>query len=123
MEKLLIFHLTDTEYQKLEQIARSLKIPCLRVPDTSYNHTIETLATGKTNPLTVPFTGKVPDESLLLMCDFSSQRMDKLLTEIRRKEIVIDYKAILTPTNKKWTVFQLMLEMYREKAAYQNMQP
>ena len=123
MEKLLIFHLDDTEYQKLNQIAHSLKIICEKIPDTSYNQTIEALASGKISPLVAPATGKVPTESLLLMCNLTDKRMDKLLAELRAKNVRIDYKAILTPTNKKWTVFQLLLEMYREKAAYRNMQP
>lgn len=120
MEKLLTFHLDDTNYRKLEQIAHSLKIICEKVLDTSYNQTIEALASGKINPLVAPVTGRVPAESLLLMCNLTDKHMDKLLAELRKKNVPFDYKAILTPTNQKWTVFQLMLEMYREKEAVKN---
>lgn len=122
MEKLLIFHFDDTNYRKLEQIARSLNISCEKVPDTLYNQTIAAIASGRPNPLIAPASGKVPSESLLLMCNLTDNHMDRLLEELRKKNVSIDYKAILTPTNQKWTVFQLMLEMYREKAAYQKMQ-
>lgn len=123
MEKLLIFHLNDTEYKKIEQIARNLKIRCERIADSSYNQTLESLISGKINPLTANFTGKVPAESLLFMCGLSDKRMDKLLFEIRRAGTVIDYKAVQTPTNQKWTVLQLLFEMQKERAAYANMQP
>lgn len=123
MEKLLIFHLDDTEYKKLEQITRNLKIRCERVADSAYNQTLEALASGKVNPLATTFTGNIPPESLLLMCDFSDKRMDKLLFELRKAGVAIDFKAVLTPTNQKWTIPQLMFEMHKERAAYANMQP
>lgn len=123
MEKLLVFHLNDTEYKKLEQIARNLKIRCERIADSSYNQTLESLVLGGKNPLSAPFTGTAPSGSLILMCEFSNKRMDKLLFELRRAGTAIDFKAVLTPINKKWTVLQLMLEMHKERAAYANMQP
>ena len=123
MEKLLIFHLNDTEYKKLEQITRNLKIRCERIADSSYNQTLEALVSGKASSLATDFSGKVPSESLLLMCDFSDKRMDKLLFELRKAGVAIDFKAVLTPTNQKWTVLQLLFEMQKERAAYANMQP
>jgi hypothetical protein len=45
--------------------------------------------------------------------------MDKLLASLRRDQVVIDYKAVLTPTNRKWNVMRMYLEMQAEKAAYQ----
>lgn len=123
MEKLLIFHLNDAEYKKLEQITRNLKIRCERVADSSYGQTLESLVSGTVSPLVAGFTGKVPAESLLLMCGFSDKRMDKLLFELRRTGVAIDFKAVLTPTNQKWTVLRLLFEMQKERAAYANMQP
>ena len=32
---------------------------------------------------------------------------------------LVDYKAVLTPTNRKWNVMRMYLEMQAEKAAYQ----
>ena len=45
--------------------------------------------------------------------------MDKLLASLRRDQVVIDYKAVLTPTNRKWNVMRMYLEMRAEKTAYQ----
>ncbi|MBP3487865.1 MAG: DUF3783 domain-containing protein [Roseburia sp.] len=60
----------------------------------------------------------VLSESLLVMCHLSDKRMDKLLFELRRADVALSYKAVLTPTNAGWTLPRLMLEMQREKAAY-----
>lgn len=121
MEKILIFHLNDTEYKKLEQIARNLRIHCERIADSSCNQTLESLISGKISPLAADFNGKVPAESLLFMYGFSDKRMDKLLFELRKAEVAIDFKAIWTPTNQKWTVLKLLFEMQKERAAYANM--
>ena len=55
--------------------------------------------------------------SLLLLCGLREKRLDKLLFELRREEAVVEYKAVLTPVNRTWTLRHLYLEMQREKAA------
>lgn len=123
MEKLLLFHFNDTEQKKLKQAARSLKIHYEQIDAADYSQPLEALVSGKKNPLTAPFNGEVPEESLLLMCDFSDKRMDALLFALRKAEAQIDYKAVLTPTNRKWNVLRLLLEMRAEKAAYAKLSP
>ena len=58
-----------------------------------------------------------PEASLLLFCGLREKRLDKLLFELRREEVTVEYKAILTPVNRTWTLRHLYLEMQREKAA------
>lgn len=118
MEKLFLFGVDDCTSKKINQIAVKLKIRCTLIPPTQYNQTLEAIVSGKSSPLSAPPAGPLPTESLLLMCDFSDKRMDRLLFSLRQASISIDFKAMLTPTNKKWTVLQLLLELHREKAAY-----
>lgn len=59
----------------------------------------------------------VPTESLLLMADFSRSQMNRLLDGLRAAQAVVDFKAMLTPTNRDWTVVDLMKELARERAA------
>lgn len=120
MEKLLVFHLNETELKKLKKAAGNLKIRYEIIEPDHYKQTLEALlADAKTLPPD-PYTGEVPGESLLVMCNLTESRMDKLLFSLRKYQAVIDYKAILTPTNRKWNVLRLMLEMRAEKAAFQN---
>lgn len=122
MEKLLLFHLNDTEQKKLKQAARNLKIRYEQIDTADYNQPLEALVSGKKSPLAAPFTGEVPQESLLLMCDFSDKRMDALLLALRKAGVQVDYKAVLTPTNRKWNFLRPLLEMRAEKAAYAKLQ-
>lgn len=57
----------------------------------------------------------MPPESLLLFCDVSQKHLDKILFALRQKKISIDYKAVLTDTNRRWTLARLYMEMEREK--------
>lgn len=123
MEKLLAFHFNETELFQLRQLAAALKIRIEAVDSIDYKQTLGDLVSGKKNPLTEAFTGDVPEENLLLLCDFTEKRMDKLLLSLRKSQLQIDYKAVLTPTNRQWNVLRLLLEMRAEKAAYERSMP
>ena len=128
MEKILLFGVTDTKYNQIKQIAGRMKIRCEQVVPACYSHTLEQLLSSNTtvpnvSGSTAPIMTQGAAESLLVMCGLSDKRMDKLLFELRRSNVTLDYKAVLTPTNRNWTVSQLLLEMRREKAAYRRMQP
>lgn len=118
MEKLLLFHLSEDDGKKIERITARLKMSFECVAGSDYNQFLGDLAAGRNNSLSAPYTGEIPEESLLLMCGFSERRMDKLLFELRKESVAVDFKAVLTPANQKWTVTQLLLEMHRERAAY-----
>ena len=60
-------------------------------------------------------------DSLLIFCDVPEKKFDKILFKLRQSKISVDYKAILTPTNSKWTVKRLMLELEREHASFISM--
>lgn len=119
MEKLLVFHLDDNNFKKLKQVTGALKIRVEEVPSSDYLKPLEMIANKTASPLIQPFSGEVPSESLIVFCDFTEKKMDKLLAALRRDQIAIDYKAVLTPTNKKWNVMRMYLEMQSEKSAYQ----
>ena len=59
----------------------------------------------------------VPEESLLLMADFSRAQMNRLLDALRTAQAHVDFKAVLTPTNRDWSVTDLIKELAQERAA------
>ncbi len=69
------------------------------------------------------FEGSAPGEKLLLLADFSRAEMDRLLDGLRAQSISIPLKAVLTPTNRRWTVLELIEELRRERAAVQGRNP
>lgn len=113
--------INDNEYRKIAQIASRLKLALDVVEPTYYDRTLGDLVGGKYKEDIPQPRADASTESLLLLCGLSDKRTDKLLFELRREEVCVDYKAILTPTNKKWNVSQLMQEMRREKLAYSRM--
>lgn len=61
--------------------------------------------------------GAQTPQSCLVLCGLRDKRLDKVLFELRRADIPIEYKAVLTPSNQKWTVPELMKELQRERQA------
>jgi aryl carrier-like protein len=118
MKKILAFHLSNAELQKLKQICCFQNICCEAVAPTDYLQSLKALADNKKSPLASPFTGEIPPESLLLLCGFEDISLDQLLSSLRTNQIQVDYKAVLTPTNGTWNFMRLLLEMRAEKAAY-----
>ena len=45
--------------------------------------------------------------------------MDKLLLSLRKNRLLIDYKAVLTPTNSQWNVLRLLLELRAERLSFE----
>ena len=66
---------------------------------------------------TVPAPAAQTPPSCLVLCGLRDKRLDKVLFELRRADIPIDYKAVLTPSNQVWTVPELMKELQRERQA------
>ena len=54
----------------------------------------------------------------MVFCGVNEKHFDKILFELRRKQIPVDYKAVLTPSNRKWSVLMLMLELTKEKNSF-----
>lgn len=115
MEKLLLIGLPDTA--AIEKIADKLRIRTAIVLPEQYAQSIGSLAgyVSANVSRNVPAVETLPPEGILVMCELKNNRMDRLLEAFRKKELVIPYKAVLTPTNISWNVFQLSLELQRER--------
>ena len=96
MEKLLVFGISDIEYNKIKQVAGRMKLRCEQFAPSDYSHTLEQLLGSGSSvssagaPITPVAASNVPiapaagsaqsvAESLLVMCDLSDKRIDKLL--------------------------------------------
>lgn len=118
MAKVLLFQCE--EESAIRQILTPMKIKLISVPKEKMHMSLGALEMGVWDDGF--FGGEYPKESLLVMCDFTEKQMNHLLMELRRKKIKIDYKAMLTPTNREWDVLHMYFEMAREKAMYQQME-
>lgn len=120
MEKILLFNINTDDMEKIKRIVLPMHIKVINIKPADYKETIGTLIKLDKNKTSTdhPFTGDIPDESLMLFCNIPDKKMDKILLNIKKNNIQITYKAILTPYNANWTVLRLFLEMEREHIAY-----
>ena len=117
MAQVLLFQCDENSVQQIRQILVPMKISCRTVPQTKFHLTLTEIIKNQADDGF--FGGDAPKESLLVMCDFSEKQVDRLLLELRRKEVKIDHKAVLTKTNKDWDINHLYFEMRREKLMHE----
>lgn len=141
MEKLVLIHVDDNEYHKIQNIASRMKITVDRIPEEimTVNYKLGELVNGTYKKATdmidaddrkqknvtghssetgaVNAQTKNRADSLILLCNLKDKRLDKMLFELRHGEVKVMYKAILTPSNQNWTVPMLMQELRRERFA------
>ena len=120
MEKILAFEVRETDLQKLKGISASMRIKLVVIDKVDFRQTVNDLLSQKKNPLVEPYNGQIT-ESMLLLHEFSDKRLDALLKALRREQVKVDFKAVTTKTNIKWTVLQLFFEMEKERKAYLQM--
>lgn len=112
MEKILLFNVKDAG--KIKKIASQMHIRTDEADVKDYAQTLECLAGLKPLEPDVLFTGAKPEGSMMLMCNVTDKHIDRLLFLISRDNIDIDYKAVLTPVNAKWTVSRMYAHMEME---------
>ena len=142
MEKLLLIHSTKEIQLQVKNVASRLKLALDIIPEEYCGCHLKELAAGKyaQNPPdtvasdstvaegtipsgsaategTVPAPAAQTPPSCLVLCGLRDKRLDKVLFELKRADIPIDYKAVLTPSNQEWTVPELMKELQRERQA------
>ncbi len=115
MEKILFFHIEDTE--AVRKIAGSLRIRVKEIMTEELSQPLGKLAGTYTGESASPFTKTAPDESLLVFCGLSEKHLDRVLSLLEQKGLKVDYKAVLTETNRKWSVIRLFMELAKEKGA------
>lgn len=132
MEKVIAVNLDDIEYRKVQNIAGRMKLTIEQIKCTvkeDFDFTLEDIYRGKykehkkqvhedESAESIESTESgLRNKSLILICGLSEKRLDKVLFELRRNEVLTDFKAILTQTNKNWTLSRLFSELSRERAA------
>ena len=115
MEKILFFHIEDME--AVRKIAGPLRIRVKEIRTEELSQPLGKLAGAYTGESAAPFTGTAPKESLFVFCGLSEKHLDRVLSALEQKELKIDYKAVLTETNRQWSVLRLFMELAKEKGA------
>lgn len=115
MEKIILFQIEDS--REIERLAANMGIRVIHAGLQTYHETIENIAMERISPLTAPYQGAPLSGSLMIFCDVNEKHFNRMLFELRSRKLAVDLKAVMTPTNKKWTVLQLYRELERERAS------
>ncbi|GEM_PF-1172625 len=130
MEKVLLIGMNDMQIREINTICSQMHIGVICVNETQKSFTVKELLNlpfYKEGIAQMPLLKRSQDrmsltkESLLLMSDFTEKHMDRLLLEVRRKNLMITYKAVGTKSNQEWTVNRLLAHMAFEKAQYEKL--
>lgn len=121
MERVLVFQVKNSDLEKLKKIAGNMKIKVFTVEKGDFKQVIGDLLEQKRNPLMGSYEGEAASGSMIVLDGFSDKRLDTFLNALKREQTRLDYKAVTTTVNKKWTVLQMYLEMERERSAYLQM--
>lgn len=129
MEKLICYQIENTRV--IERLASNMKLRIVYADASLYDETLDAIASGKVQSTATVATGAneiartdnlnlSPDsgDSILIFCDLSEKHLNRMLFELKSRKVQIDLKAVLTPTNQKWTLRQLHAELEREKANF-----
>lgn len=129
MEKLICYQIENT--REIERLASNMKLRIVYADASLYDETLDAIASGKVQSTSTVATGAneiartdnlnlSPDsgDSILIFCDLSEKHLNRMLFELKSRKVQIDLKAVLTPTNQKWTLRQLHAELEREKANF-----
>ena len=125
MEKLICFQIENT--REIERLASNMKIRVVKADASIYNETLDNIVNGKISSVNSTSSdsispavtdNKLPSDSILIFCDLSEKHLNRVLFELKSRKVQIDLKAILTPTNRRWTLRQLHGELNRERASF-----
>jgi hypothetical protein len=124
-EKLVIFHTEDTQKEKqIAALCGENGIRTRQILPGDLNKTVGTLAGIKSNGPVVkgeaaaPALPGTPVPEMMIFCGFQSEALDEFLKKYREHGIApIGLKAIVTPYNYNWSIYQLSRELMQERLA------
>lgn len=117
----LLYNFNDPERaRKVKSVLLCMKARAKVVPEEAFSQPVGTLAGLLDAAAASPEDTGDFTEEMLVIHRFSSQRIDELLTRLRKAGVGnIPYKAVLTDTNASWSGVKLYQELQQEHAAMQ----
>lgn len=120
--KLIIYNIDDIDKEKqLTEFCRRLGYNVRKIKNSEADTCVGTLA-GIKVPNTVPKKEKAPEgykiPELIIFSGISDGDLDGFLAEYKSAGILpVALKAVVTPHNVSWSVYELARELQRERIA------
>ncbi len=118
-ETALLYNLEGSqEGRKLKLLLLQMKVRIRVIDPAQYLQPLGALAGIREIPVSSPeYQGPGFEDPMLVLRGFSDSRLDLLLQSMRRQQIRIPLKAVLTRENQTWDSLQLHRELIREHQA------
>jgi hypothetical protein len=121
-ETLILAGVEKTQAAAVRRLADNMRIDVVEVAETQYDCTIGDIIEKKppfaqAGKSAVDMDGDT--RSLLVFANVTDKHVDKILFEMKSRKISVDYKAVMTDTNRQWSVKRTMFEMERERQAFE----
>ena len=111
----ILMYITDeNKRRQIETLCTKLSIKTKQLKPADLNKTIGNLAgirgiSGQKN-VKVPFGYTLPE--IIIFSGIIDNKLDKFLEQYRNEGIdIVELKAIVTPTNITWTLYELVQEL------------
>lgn len=113
---LLLYDPTSSPWQEdLKRLCVTRKVRLRPVSPAETGHALRALSAGKPDK---PESAMLIPEPLLVLCDLPPKKLDRLLGDLRTCGVPVScLKAVLTPTNERWSLATLYRELCRERLA------
>lgn len=111
---ILSYNLSDQQTEKLNLIAKKLNVSHKPVPLDSANEKIGCLCGFKGFEKTGVPCEAPPMEQCLIFSGIQRKNIEALLKELKSAQLIIPLKAMVTPSNQRWTLTALITELKKE---------
>lgn len=118
----VMYYLKDTKKEKqILKLCSQLGIHTRKIKEKDVNVSLSTLA-GISGTVSMSQVEKAPKgyemPELLIFVGMTEEKLDEFLTEYKKQGIEpISLKAMVTPHNISWSVYQLVAELIKERAS------
>ena len=118
----LVCNLSDDRYGKMDLICRRLGLRLHRISEEEVTSPIAALLGFQSYP--EPSDKPAPMDpfvqELMVLFNMDNGTLNQFLNACHKQDVVIDYKAMVTPYNLGWTPAELCTELALEHEAMQN---
>ena len=121
MEKILAIACSEAQIEILKKVTGDMKIRLQRMPVKDTDHTLEEIVNSGSDEKVSGEEVSDGENSLVIFCDLTEKHLDHVLARLREKKAGLCYKAVLTPTNRKWNLQKLYINMEMEKKQFEQM--
>lgn len=121
----IMFHINNLKKEKqLKELSRSLGFVTRAIKQQDINKSVGSIClqggikggslVSKGEKIKAPDKYKLPE--LFIFSGLSDENIDKFLEEYRKSGIEpVGLKAVVTPTNISWSIYELVCELEKEK--------